>query len=93
MEPVESYMFEFENFKHFTPTDFIREACIYATKHSDDADTQNGAILVSSTKSNVIYSANIVPGSIQVTDARTSRPLKYMYIEHAERMAIFRAAA
>lgn len=26
MEPIESYMFDYENFKHFTPTDFIREA-------------------------------------------------------------------
>ena len=73
-------MFEFENLKHFTLTDFIREACINAIKYSNHADLQNGAILVSSTKSKMIYLANIVPGSIQITDARTSRPLKYMYI-------------
>jgi dCMP deaminase len=33
----------------------------------------------------------MVPGTVQVSDERTSRPLKYQFIEHAERTAIYRA--
>ena len=34
----------------------------------------------------------MVPGTVEVTDERISRPHKYTYIEHAERTAIYRAA-
>lgn len=40
----------------------------------------------------LIYGANMVPGTVVVSDERTSRPLKYQYIEHGERTAIYRAA-
>jgi len=70
--------------------DFLRKACAYATAHSDDKDTQNGAVLVSSSRE--VFAANMVPGRVQVTDERVSRPLKYQFIEHAERTSILRAA-
>ena len=71
---------------------YLKEACKYATLHSDDQDTKNGAILVCGDK--VVYAANMMPSAmVKATDERTSRPLKYQFIEHAERTALLRAAA
>jgi dCMP deaminase len=41
----------------------------------------------------MIYATNLIPGSIKKTPERCDRPLKYQYLEHAERTAIFRAGA
>ena len=36
--------------------------------------------------------ANLIPGpSVRKTEERCDRPLKYQYLEHAERTAIYRA--
>ena len=71
--------------------DYLREACRYATQHSHDPETQAGAVLVTSRQ--VIYAANCVPPGVARTEHRLSRPFKYDFVEHAERAAIYKAAA
>jgi dCMP deaminase len=41
----------------------------------------------------LIYGCNNFPDGVLITPERLSRPLKYAYTEHAERMAIYKAAA
>jgi dCMP deaminase len=71
--------------------DYLRQACQFAAMSSQDGRTQNGAVLV--TKTRAIYGVNSFPAGVTVTDERRSAPEKYLFIEHAERAAIYRAAA
>ena len=74
-----------------TDIEYLREACRYAVQHSHDPETQNGAVLVTSRQ--VIYAANCVPTGVARPDHRLARPFKYDFVEHAERAAIYKAAA
>ena len=74
-----------------TEIDYLREACRYAVQHSHDPETQNGAVLVTSRQ--IIYAANCVPPGVARPEHRLARPFKYDFIEHAERAAIYKAAA
>lgn len=74
-----------------TELDYLREACRYAAQHSHDPETQIGAVLVTSRQ--VIYAANCVPPGVARSEHRLARPFKYDFIEHAERAAIYKAAA
>lgn len=69
---------------------FLVAACRYAAKFSADPHTQNGALLVSR-MGEVVLAANTLP-SVEATPDRLVRPKKYLYIEHAERNAIYAAA-
>lgn len=69
---------------------FLREACVHAAAFSTDPKTQNGAILVSR-MGEVVMAANTTP-PIEIKPERLERPQKYLYIEHAERNAIYAAA-
>lgn len=71
--------------------DRLRDACLYAVRNSHDPDTQNGAVLV--TNAGTIYAANCVPPGVARPEHRLERPFKYDFIEHAERAAIYKAAA
>lgn len=75
-----------------TDVDLLREACRYAAEHSDDSDTQVGAVLVAANGKKV-YAANTFPGGIARHPHRSQRPAKLTFLEHAERAAIYRAAA
>jgi len=73
---------------------YLRVAHQFAEK-SPDPSTQNGAILVdpNGRPDNKILGAgcNEFPRNVQYTEERLQRPLKYSFIEHAERNAIFDA--
>ncbi len=73
--------------------DYLREAIDYATANSDDKFSKIGAILIMNDAKKFIKAANILPGSLVKTEDRCDRPLKYQYLEHAERTAIYRACA
>jgi dCMP deaminase len=73
-----------------TDLDYLREACRYAVQHSHDGHTNNGAVLVTSRR--VVFSANVAPPGVSLA-GRQDAPLKYAYIEHAERAVIYKAAA
>lgn len=68
----------------------LHEACRYAAEFSMDPNTQNGALLMSVT-GEVVMAANTMP-DIELRQSRLTRPQKYLYIEHAERNAIYLAA-
>lgn len=59
-------------------------------KKSPDLSTQNGAVII--TPSGVAGGYNKFPTRVSVTKDRLQRPLKYSYMEHAERSAIYKAA-
>lgn len=71
--------------------DYLRQACQFASISSQDGRTQNGAVLV--TKTRAICAVNAFPPGVAVTEERRAAPEKYLFIEHAERAAIYRAAA
>lgn len=73
-----------------TDLDYLREACRCAVQHSQDGYTHNGAVLVTSRR--VVFSANVAPPGVSLA-GRGDRPLKYAYVEHAERAVIYQAAA
>ena len=69
----------------------LKRAAQYATK-SPDPSTQNGAILVASLgRLQISYGWNDFPPLVGKHDYRWERPIKYNFVEHAERNAIFRA--
>ena len=76
-----------------TDKEFLKQAYAFAAEHSPDPSTQNGAILVHQHDGRVIArGANRFPRGVKVTKERLERPLKYSFICHAERDAIYDAA-
>lgn len=74
------------------PDKLLREAYAIARK-SRDQSVQNGALLVRPKDGQVICgAANNFPKGVEETEARLQRPLKYAFVEHAERATIFKAA-
>jgi len=59
---------------------------------SVDPSTQNGAVLVPAEKGRIITACNTFPSKVENKPDRLERPLKYNYVEHAERGVIFAAA-
>lgn len=60
---------------------------------SDDPSTKNGAILVPAGDAfDTVVAWNSIPRPLENRPDRVLRPLKYRYIEHAERAVIYRAA-
>jgi dCMP deaminase len=72
--------------------DYIKEAYLIAKDFSTDPSTQNGAILVDKDGPIVALGANHFPQGVKDIPERWVRPLKYSYVEHAERNAIYDAA-
>ena len=70
--------------------DYLREALRYAKSYSHDSSTQCGAVLVVGRK--LVYAANQFPAGLGRGEPLT-RETKYLLIEHAERAAIYKAAA
>lgn len=70
---------------------YLQAALAVARKWSDDPRTQTGAILhVPGIET--FEAANSVPGRVAITSGVLEPPLKYAYIEHAERAVIYKAA-
>lgn len=76
-----------------TAEEYLLMAYREATK-SPDPSTQNGAVIPVDFegKEYVIKAHNTFPEGVEVTPERLERPLKYEYIEHAERSAVYVAA-
>jgi len=71
---------------------YLTEAYKYARDKSQDKSTQIGCILVSPFEGVVTYATNTFTHGISPNKKMQERPLKYDYIEHAERNAIYRCA-
>lgn len=70
---------------------FLREACKIAAHESEDARTQNGALL-RAPNGVFVTAANRFPIGVVSSLERQEATAKKHYIEHAERGAIFAAA-
>ncbi len=70
---------------------FLKEAYLYTQEYSTDPHTQTGVVIVKKKKI-IARGANHAPRDVILTPERIERPLKYSFIEHAERNAIYGAA-
>jgi dCMP deaminase len=79
-----------------TDRKWLRYAYDVAGDLSTDPSTQNAAVLVDMEHLPggfvLLAAANCFPRGVQETPERWERPLKYSYVEHAERNAIYAAA-
>jgi len=71
------------------PQQYLLMAYREATK-SPDPSTQNGAVILSGDVT--VADCNRFPDMVEVTPERLERPLKYQFIEHAERNVIYKCA-
>ncbi|TXH17542.1 MAG: CMP deaminase [Hyphomicrobiaceae bacterium] len=72
---------------------FLRKAYQYAREQSTDPSTQNFAIIVDPRDNCIISQGpNRFPKGVHESPMRWERPLKYSYVEHAARNAIYAAA-
>lgn len=73
--------------------DFLKECYAVASQQSDDLSNQNAAMIITSTGEKTIAIANRIPdGVVKMPERIKQRPLKYDFIEHAERGVIYYAA-
>lgn len=70
----------------------LAKAVRYAKEYSDDGNTHAGAMLVT-LDGQEFMAANWLPYGLEMRVDRMVVPTKYRWIEHAERAAIYRAAA
>jgi dCMP deaminase len=71
--------------------EYLRIAYRTSSLYSDDPRTQNGAVLVP-VNDQPIVGVNRLPDGVKKWAGRLERPAKYKWIEHAERVAILKAA-
>lgn len=71
---------------------FLQKAYEHAMKYSTDPSTQNGGCLVTLEGEILVYGANHFPEGVKESSTRWERPLKYKFVEHAERNCIYAAA-
>jgi dCMP deaminase len=58
---------------------------------SEDDSTKVGCVLVGRNKEIMSLGYNGLPRGVKLTEDRLKRPVKYLYMEHAERNAIYNA--
>lgn len=68
------------------------DACMLAARYSDDPRTKNGAVLVGKGRQWIQGGVNKLPNMVLRTPNRIVAPDKGLYMEHAERSAIYVAA-
>lgn len=62
------------------------------SQRSPDTSRKTGAIIMNASGKAVV-GCNDFPSGVSITEERLQRPLKYVFTEHAERNAIYRAAS
>ena len=65
--------------------------CSEVSKTSHDPHRQVGCVITDSNGNVLVTGSNQLPIGISVTKEKVSRPKKYLWIEHAERNAIYEA--
>lgn len=71
---------------------FLREAYRYGFENANDKSTKNGSLLINKIGEIITFGCSGLPPEIKDLPQRHERPLKYSYVKHAERDAIFNAA-
>lgn len=72
--------------------EYFFELADVTRKRSKDPNTQIGAVIVDPDNQVIATGYNGFPRGIEYSSERLERPLKYQYIEHSERNAIYSAA-
>jgi dCMP deaminase len=70
---------------------WMKSAAAAATS-SPDKHRKTGVALISSSGKLISAVCNTFPDGLEATEERLQRPCKYIWLEHAERLAIFEAA-
>lgn len=87
------YLKHFEITEDYRVQTHLREAYNYSYLCSDDTSTKNGAKLVSLDWDIIfVEGCNRIPDNVHKSEDRITRPLKYSFIEHAERSVIYEFA-
>jgi dCMP deaminase len=73
------------------PLERVQLAKGWAKLHSNDKHHQTGALIVT-LDGQKIYGANSLPSGCEVKDERLERPRKYRWMEHSERVSIYKSA-
>ena len=73
---------------------YLHKAYSYAESKSLDPSTQNAAILLhpNPTVGVIVQAVNGLPGRLETREDLFQGPDKYLYVEHAERNVIYKAA-
>ena len=71
---------------------YLIETYTLANRLSTDKSTQNGAFIVDRNGQIIASGANHFPKGVENLPERWIRPVKYKYVEHAERNAVYDAA-
>ncbi len=71
---------------------YLRRAYEHAARCSTDPSTQNAALLIERNGNVPLRESNHFPRGVGETPERWQRPLKYSFVEHAERNVIYAAA-
>lgn len=69
------------------------KTCDEFAAHSPDPSRKTGAVIVDYWGEEISCGYNHFPHRIKITEERLARPAKYKWMEHAERDAIYYAAA
>lgn len=72
--------------------EFYTNELIRVAQYSDDESKQVAAIIVNNNDQIISEGSNTLPTGLCKTDERCSKPLKYLWLNHAERNAIYKAA-
>jgi dCMP deaminase len=79
--------------RHDKAVSFLRQAFFVANEFSKDPSTKVGCLLLSPSDLTILSQGyNGMPRKLLETPERWERPLKYLYVRHAERNAIDNAA-
>jgi dCMP deaminase len=73
------------------PIELLERARAHARAHSHDPDTQTGCIAITA-DGRLLEAANRLADGVVAAPERLSRPAKYAWITHAERVLVYRAA-
>ena len=71
---------------------YFRQLYLYAMNNSQDPSTQNAALLTDGGAGIIAMECNNIPKKVNDLDERWERPIKYHYVEHAERNVLYKAA-
>ena len=72
--------------------DILLKQCETVAQNSSDSNRKVGCIITDETGTVILSACNDLVIGVQQSEERCCKPLKYKWIEHAERNAIYKAA-
>ncbi len=78
--------------KQLSWDEYFAQLTVLTSQKSEDESTKCGAVIVTATNEIVSTGYNGFPRGIKNIPLRQERPIKYKYMEHAERNAVYNCA-